>query len=420
MAHPFYGDYKKANYDVNKSLDRYIQQAAQLASNQRIVNKQQKEAKDRLQMELDSVEKRFNRTEDRLDTALADAMKTSSVNRKINLATNRRAEDLHPIAVDAARADLAYKKAIHDYKVDEVKYTSKKIKDEYLDSQAEDLIGKFIDSKESLFSQEGLLDKDGNINNEKALETAFQTYNNDQIDEMWNEFSASNEDAANRMGKANFVEKWKKMELRRTEAQWTNIGLDLEAWASRNGLSRDEVMDELAYTHGDKKWFDRYEAMMALNPDTTYTAERDLDGSDWAVSDKGSKVGDSFRSASAKSDGLSYDEAKMYDNLKNFYSHNTVQKALNGVAKAFDQTTEVVAGNLKVDGSGNFQFEEYDAGFNDYWTGNIGTDGKVYWTYNGTNKYYTTDQMLRQTEGAFTRGTATSSSSFEFEGKRVN
>ena len=93
MAHPFYGDYKAPNWDTHKGLQTFITQAARLSSNERIVNKQQAGAKERLEMEIQSVEKRHARTENRLDTQLADNIKTASQLRE-------HAEDLHPLKME--------------------------------------------------------------------------------------------------------------------------------------------------------------------------------------------------------------------------------------------------------------------------------------------------------------------------------
>ena len=414
MAHPFYGDYKKANYDVNKSLDNYIQQAARLMSNERIVTKQQKEANNRLKMELDSVEKRFDRTEDRLDTALADAMKSSSVDRKVKLATNARAAELHPIEVKAAKLDLKYDQETYDYRVDEQKYSSLKIKDEYLDGQADDLMGTFIDANESLFSQEGLFDENGQLFSDDKLDKMFKVYNEDQIDDKWADFQAENPEAAKRIGKQGFVNKWEAMELRRTEGNWENIGRELEAYGQREGLEPGEIIDQMEKDHGRKDWWDDFEAMLAANPDSEYTKYRDFDGNDFADSKEGQKVTANFENAIAKGeiDYLKYDEVNMYDNLRESYSHNEAQKALNSISKAFLNTDEEIGGSISVNSNGVFVFKETDTMDTDVWYGELAEDGKVYWKQSSatntgtvgqiatlTGNVLETNHMLEHTEG---------------------
>tara|TARA_R110002020_G_scaffold87726_7_gene215984 strand:- start:1950 stop:3233 length:1284 start_codon:yes stop_codon:yes gene_type:complete len=381
MAHPFYGDYKKANYDVNKSLDAFIKQASALASNERNVTKQQRGAKERLEMELNSKEEMFDRTENRLDTALADAMKSSSVQRKVQLATNARAQELHPIEVDAARTDLAYDKAVFDYNVDNAKYSSLNIKNEYLDKEATKLGQSFIEKQESLFKNKGLFDETGNLNTD--LEKVFQTYNEDQVDAKWEEFERQNEDAAKRMTKEGFIKKWDAMELRRTELQWENTARDLQAYGSRNGYKDDEIMDELSYKYGDQPWYDDFEAMMMSNPDTTYTKHSNTKGADFMITDEGTKISEQFAIGKTNSDGLTYNEEDMYDNLRLHYSHNASQKALNSIAKAFAQTDETIKGSITVDSKGHFRFEEVDVGPNDHFTGIPDRNGVVTWYQNG-------------------------------------
>ena len=98
MAHPFYGNYVKASSDPSFSkLQDYITQAARLYSNERIARKAQEGAKERLTMELDSQETRYNRTENRLDKDLNDMLKTRKLNRYVTRETEEDRQEMFPI-----------------------------------------------------------------------------------------------------------------------------------------------------------------------------------------------------------------------------------------------------------------------------------------------------------------------------------
>lgn len=434
MAHPFYGDYKKANYQVNKSLDNYITQAARLMSNERTVRAQQKGAKERLAMELDSVEKRFNRTENRLDTALADAMKTAQVNRTVSLDSNSRANALHPLEMNAKRLANDYNEQTLEARVDIQKYNAGIKKFEHADAEnkywlakEDELLNGFIGKEAALFNpEEGMFSKnpDGNLILNKDIQKLLTPLNAVQIQEKYAEYKSSlPPEMQDKVSFENFKANWAKMETDAQAAVNVAIADDLVDYRNANGLKVGEEWYALEEQYGDQPWFEDVRKNQELhNANTTYDpTNMKMDGNDWIGSSAGTEVEEKFSRRPNNIDALTLEKpiSEMFSDMSGAHGTYRAEKALKNIANAWASTDEELdnsrLGTTNIGGESYFTYREDDTdmgmlGLDDHWIGRVGADGKVYWQTDGTwsagwdwdDSYsvYTTSQMLRETEGA--------------------
>tara|TARA_R100000808_G_scaffold14629_1_gene34399 strand:- start:6243 stop:7652 length:1410 start_codon:yes stop_codon:yes gene_type:complete len=458
MAHPFYGDYKQPNYNVNKDLNSYIRQAAQISSNERIVRKQQEAAKDRLETQIESNEKMFNRTEDRLDTQLADYMQTSAVNRQVSLDANTRANELHPYTKESQKLKNELAKRTMDWNVMRSEYEAKGLKRVEEDNIADDNLNQFIGSELANFApayEQGLGEYITNADGtesfvlNKDLGKNLTPYNDIQIEDKYNKFISNYDGVDKNISLEEFRQAWTQLEGNSQFDFNTKLGFDLADWGNRvHGIQNDtqKVLELFRKEYGDQPGFDELWVNQTINNPNAVPATGDFDSDvsygDWSISKEGMKAQDYLDQASDNFSAWGVNRDLQWDledtfNVFDKTDKNKVSKAIKDFAYDLKTTSEDDLDNVKVnafvDDNGNELFEFWEDDFtlgpwsdqergtrgirkrfsgNDRWIGRLGDDGRIYWQE--SNKDYWRDDvtvydgknMLKQTEG-FRGGDAT-------------
>ncbi len=446
MAHPFYGDYKKPDRNVNKTIDDMIKLATQIVSNERIVDKQQNGAKERLEMELDSVEKRHNRTESRLDKQLQDQIKT-------NIQSRRHKEDYHPLNIEFKKQTNRQLDLTNDYNeaVQEslIKYENEKNEAGFLEEKANigiSLANKFVNSENAVldaFAEEGMFEVDAETGMLKVDEAGFPIPRQDLAgmfeslsdDELMTNFQTFKKENPN-YDDISFA-KFKEIHVAKEEARNSQINQQLQKnmdsiiSQNENFTSPEAVISEMTKKYGDQDWFKNFEVYAAQNPNWQYSKQFDdidLTGYKFKKSDELGMELDQMMIDAGNAHNLSSvvgDESFHYDVGSIFETFGKDRKATKQIIEDFtaglNSTSSEFGGKLffadedmwlkaKKDDDGNpfLHFEEDDAGGdNDHWIGRL-ENGQIVWqkpTWDSTinnlkpsGKKYSTKDMMDKTE----------------------
>jgi hypothetical protein len=436
MAHPFYGDYKQPNFNVHKVLSDQILQSARIMSNERIVRKQQKGAKERLSMEIDSREKMFNRTENRLDTALADTMRNNAVNRKILLNNDKRSNELHPH--DLRRKELTNKKLelLNEYE-EHIIQDKKNLwdmdtqdkKDLYNERMVDRRMDEFINAFEfnpyDVFQKgpqgDVLLDDNGlPIVHEDAAEN-FRGANEDQLMDAYDTFISENDQYSNVISFNDFKEKFVSKEDEWVTRGNAEIDRMINNLMIRHDLSESEVMPWLTANYKNEdgsapEWLEQFEVNLR-NSDTgpKYGLAKEGDEYDYYNNEDFIKIDAALNDTAQKFDSgdLKWNAHTIRNIFKSDSASNKILKDIHSALDATDEELDEMTFSATTlsDGTPVVTFTESDASGDDYWIGRLTSDGKVMWqdatgvkrNYWGEsdNETYTTEQMLDNTEGIF-------------------
>ena len=449
MAHPFYGDYKKPDRNVNKTIDEMIKLATQIASNERIVDKQQKGAKERLQMELTSLEERHNRTENRLDKQLKDQIKT-------NMQARRHKEDYHPLNMEFKEQTNRQLELGNEYTeaVQEslVAYEQKKNEAGFLEEKERiglNLVNKFVNAENAVldtFAEEGMFetDENGMLKVDESgfpiprqdLAGIFDSLSDDELMTNFEQFKSENPNYDDIS-----FSKFKEIHVAKEQARNAQINQQLQKnmdaiiAQNENFTSPEAVISEMTKKYGDQDWFKNFEVYAAQNPNWQYSKQFDdidMTGYKFKKEDPlGSELTAMMVDAGNAHNlsSVSGDESFHYDVGAIWETFGKDRKATKQIIEDFTaglaQTDSEFGGKLFLgdedmwlkahkDDKGNpyLSFVEDDAlDANDHWIGRL-ENGRILWQKSdifisqqygiqnipSNRKKYTTKDMMNETE----------------------